>query len=213
MSELEEKRQRKAEVREGFLLKLKERVRRKLSREREPDESLPPLGSFIAAAERYGVRGLNYERLEDGSEMLTQNKGEGWKALGADWTLFIGLTPEGQGPHHNTVLSDEESSQGISVGGNGKISKDHPVAVLASKLKEQGKDIQVNLIGSHTDWRKRDSGDQILGTKLLIDEHGNLIGNIPVDQEMKVMIEGAQFRWFDGPEGGKQSLILEHSEE
>ncbi len=46
-----------------------------------------------------------------------------------------------------------------------------------------------------------------------MDEEGNLIGNIPVDQEMKLMVEGTRFRWFDGPEGSKQSLILENSEE
>ena len=212
MSELEEKQVRNAEVTGGLLSKLKESIRRKLSREQEPAELLP-LEAFIAAAERYGVRGLSYERLEDGSEMLTQNKGEGWKGLGADWTLFIGLTPEGEDPHHNTVLKDGEAYRAITPGEKGRIGKDHPIAILVSKLRGQGRDIQTHLIGTHTDWEKRKAGNQDVGTELMLDEEGSLTGNIPVDQEMKLMVEGAQFRWFDGPEGGKQSLILEHSEE
>lgn len=183
------------------------------AREKVELSQMQPLEAFIAAAEKYGAEGITYERLENGREMMTQPKGEGWQSLGTDWTFFIGLTPEGEGPHSNTVLKDGETYRGISAGENGEISKDHPVAILVSKLRDQGRDIQAHLIGNHTSWEKRESDDQVIGTELEVDEEGNLTGNIPVDQEMKLMVEGAQFGWADGPEDGKQSLILDHSEE
>ncbi len=209
MPETEEDSVRNEEVKSGLFSQLE---KKKLSKEREPTE-LQPLEAFIAAAEEYGVEGLTHEILQDGREMMTQPKGEGWKALGADWTLFIGLTPEGEGPHNNTLLKDGDTYREITPGEKGKIGKDHPVAILVSKLSEQRKGIQAHLIGNHTDWEKRESDDQVIGTELEVDEEGNLTGNIPVDQEMKLMVEGAQFGWADGPEDGKQSLILDHSEE
>lgn len=183
------------------------------ARERLELAGMSPLEAFAAAAKEWGVEGMTHEPLQGGREMITQPKGEGWQSLGADWTLFIGLTPEGESPHYNTSLKPDETYRGITAGGRGIIGKEHPVTVLVAKLREQGREIHTHLIGSHTGWEKREPGDNAVGTELVWDDEGNLIGYIPLGKEMKLMIEGARFLWFDGPEGGRQSLILEPQEE
>ncbi len=171
-----------------------------------------PLGRFVEAAENYGVKGLRCEMTEDGSAMMSQVRGEGWKALGADYTLFIGLTPDGVGDHHNTLLEEGREYQGIDLK-NGVVSKDHPIAVLMKGLQDQREGIEANIIGGHSEWKKGDETELGVDTRLQLDEEGNLRGNIPVGEEFKVMIEGAQFKWMDAAEGETQRLILERPPE
>lgn len=152
------------------------------------------LERFTKAAEAYGATGMHYERLEGGSEVLSQKLGEGWHGLGYDTkdkSVWMGLTAQGERYdwNANTVLRGGE--QGIVAGEHGMLSADHPLSQLYSGLKDR-EGVEVHITGFHAGWGRSEQ------TRLTPDEEGNLLGNIPQGSEVKAVITNTEAEWFDG---------------
>lgn len=158
-------------------------------------ETESPLGSFCEAAKEYGVEGIEFERHPDGTEVLKQKLGEGWPGLGYDgqniW-LAPTLQTEGIGWNANTVFPEKGVYRDITI--TEKISGlrvHHPIARLFAGLRER-KGVEVHITGAHVDWAIDER------TRLVPDEAGNLVGNIPTGVKVKAVITNVEANWDDG---------------
>ena len=152
-----------------------------------------PLEAFTKAAESYGALGMRYEKLEDGSEVLRQNLGEGWHGMGYDGTnIWMGLTAQGERSdwNANTVLRAGEEHKGITTGERGMLSADHPLSQLYSGLEDR-EGVEIHITGEHAGWGRSEE------TRLTADEEGKLRGNIPEGSEIKAMITNVKAEWDD----------------
>lgn len=154
------------------------------------------LREFVTAAELYGARGITFEKLPDGTEVLSQKLGEGWHGLGWDGkNLWLGLTPAGErfDWNANTILRSGETYRGIIPGKEGQIAVDHPVRQLSKHIAninhvlhhDRGMnlpDIELHVTGFHARWELNES------TRLTYDRMGNSIGSIPTGSEIKAVI-------------------------
>lgn len=193
-----------AERRKQSLKMWKEVVRKRRSEGGEPSVEAEggeggALEAFTKAAEAYGAFGMRYERLEDGSEVLRQNLGEGWHGMGYDGAnVWMGLTAQGERYdwNANTLLRPGEEYRGINTGEKGRLSADHPLAQLYSGLKDR-EGVEVHVTGFHAGWGRSEE------TLLSPDEEGNLIGNIPEGSEIKAVVTNVEAEWFDGGPPGE----------
>ena len=161
--------------------------------ETEPGEGGRALEAFTKAAQDHGAEGMKYERLPDGSEVLSQNLGEGWHGMGYDGTnIWMGLTAQGERSdwNANTVLRAGEEHKGITTGERGMLSADHPLSQLYSGLEDR-EGVEIHITGEHAGWGRSEE------TRLTADEEGNLRGNIPEGSEIKAMITNVKAEWDD----------------
>lgn len=164
---------------------------------------LPKTGleKFASSAIALGAKDMHIEQAIDGTITIKQKLGEGWQGLGFDGqNLWMGLTPANLATKHdwngNTLLIANQKYTGITTGEHGQLAQEHPIATLTNHLLQIDPTISVHITGDHTKWQINEN------TKLTSDKQGNLIGNIPIDTELKAVICGAtdkiSINWIDG---------------
>ncbi len=185
--------------------------------EAEPQPKPGGWGKFVEAAKGNGAQALSYEKLPDGSEVLSQKLGEGWHGLGYDGTNFwLGLTPAQDRVDHtgfrwngNTKLRKgvNYKSRGIIpgvkgrfFGKEGRLLSSHPIAQLFSHLQQAG--VEVHITGEHVGWERSDK------TRLKLLENGDLLGDIPTRVEIKALLTNISANWDDqGWNFGKEQVL------
>ena len=167
------------------------------------------LGGFVESArDFYGIEGMTWYK-EGDNPVVEQKVGEGWPGMGySENKLWMGLTPEArrpnQGWNENTLLEEVKEYKGVTPGEKGMIASEHPLAELFRTLHKTNRDLEFHVTGEHTEWQTDE------GTKLTLDEQGNLIGNIPVGKEIKAVVTPVQAKWIDGgwQKGASQRLEI-----
>jgi len=172
-----------------------------LGREEQSAGGVGALEAFVQAAEEYGVGGIEYQSLPDNTEVMTQPQGLGWHAISyspSRHRLQLGLTPTFQTTEEDrqngtSTLNPDLPHRGITLGTNGGLSVDHPIARLYEELSRwQG--VGIYITGEHAGW-KIARGTQLNPTR---DEQGNLIslvGYIPGNTQLKAVITNVDAKW------------------